>query len=239
MSVFSKNISDFLVKTNFSKLKPELFEAAFTHPSYAFEHSLGNEKHYERLEFLGDAVLKLIISNLLFNRFPNYDEGKLTNIRAILVSDDFLYTLSEDLDLKKYIRISKSLEKDGGRNVPSISACVFEAFLGKLFEIGISISELSIFLENIYSQYIDNIDSLLPKFNAKTILQEYTQAKNKDLPIYKQELKKGTENNCEFIVKVFYQGEQLGRGIGKNKKQAEREAAYQACLKLNITGEKL
>ena len=238
MSVSSEYISEFLNKTGFSKLKTDVFIPAFTHPSFSYEHSLSENDCYEKLEFLGDAVLKLIISHILYEKFPNYNEGKMTNIRAILVSDDFLYNIAEDLDLKKCIRISKALEKEGGRNIPSISACVFEAFLGKLFEIGISIEEISDFLRKIYSKYIDDINSFLPKFNSKTILQEYTQSKNKDLPKYEVISKEGNENNCEFKVKVIYHEEELGTGTGRNKKQAEREAAYQACLKLNIIGEK-
>lgn len=237
MSDLCENISEFLVKTGFPNLEANLFEPAFTHPSYSFEYSLSYNDCYERLEFLGDAVLKLVVSNLLFIKFPDYQEGKLTNIRAILVSDDFLFHIAEDLELKKYIRISKSLEKEGGRNTPSISACVFEAFLGRLFEIGIPLSEISEFLKKIYSKYIDDIGSFLPKFNSKALLQEYTQGQNKDLPVYQLISKEGSENNCDFKVRVSYHGEELGIGIGKTKKQAEREAAYQACLKFKITGE--
>lgn len=237
MPEYSKQIAKFLTATGFSKLNPKEFEPAFTHPSYAFENNLAENDGYERLEFLGDAVLKLVMSNILYNKFPDYQEGKMTNIRAILVSDDFLYNLAEDLDLKSYIRISKSLEKDGGRNIPSISACVFEAFLGKLFELNVPLTEISEFVEKCYSKYIDDIKNFLPKFNSKAILQEYTQSLNKDRPEYELISCEGAENNCDFTVKVLYHGEQLGIGVGKTKKQAEREAAYKACIKLNICGE--
>ncbi|MGN0014852.1 MAG: ribonuclease III [Candidatus Gastranaerophilaceae bacterium] len=237
MSELCEDISEFLLKAGFSNLNAQIFEPAFTHPSYSFEHSLPLNDCYERLEFLGDAVLKLLVSNLLYFKFPDYQEGKMTNIRAILVSDDFLFNLAEDLNLKKYLRISSSLEKEGGRNIPSLSACAFEAFLGKLYEIGIPLDEILGFISKMYSKYIDDIGSFLPKFNSKALLQEYTQDKNKDLPQYELISLNGAENNCEFLVKVLYHGEELGIGRGKTKKQAEREAAHQACIKLNIIGE--
>lgn len=229
--------SEFLKKYGFENLDEKIFNSAFSHPSYTFEHSLGENDCYERLEFLGDAVLKLVISKMLFEKFPNFQEGKMTNIRAILVSDDFLYHLAEDMELKKYIRISTSLEKEGGRNTPSISACVFEAILGALFESGVSLERIYKYLDNLYSKYVDDVKNFLPKFNSKALLQEYTQSKNKDLPKYELLSCEGAENDCIFTVKVTYQGEELGMGKGKSKKAAEKEAAYKACLKLNITGE--
>lgn len=236
MSELCERIRELLKKTGFEQLDAKLFERAFTHPSYTFEKNLPLSENYERLEFLGDAVLKLVISDILYKKFPDYPEGKMTNIRAILVSDDFLFNLAEDLEMKKYIRISKSLEKDGGRGISSISACVFEAFLGTLFENGITIEEISVFLNKMYSKYISDINTFLPKFNSKATLQEYTQAQNKDRPEYEEISCEGEQNNCTFTVIVKYHGEILGEGKGKTKKQAEREAAYQACLKLQITG---
>ncbi len=231
------NPSEFLSRYGFKDLDERIFLAAFTHPSYSFEHGLSENESYERLEFLGDAVLKLVMSKMLFEKFPNYQEGKMTNIRAILVSDDFLYHLAEDMELKKYIRISTALEKDGGRNTSSISACVFEAILGALFESNVSLERIYEYLDKLYSKYLNDVKNFLPKFNSKALLQEYTQGKNKDLPKYEQTDCTGAENNCEFTVKVTYHGEELGIGKGKSKKAAEKEAAYKACLKLNITGE--
>ncbi|MBQ2644037.1 ribonuclease III [bacterium] len=232
-----KDLSSFLKKTGFDTINIENLDRAFIHPSYAIENSLSEFQCYERLEFLGDAVLKLVISDILYKKFPNSREGKMTLVRSILVSDDFLFHLAEDLDLKSYIKISKSLEKDGGRNNPSISACVFEAFLGILYENNVSLELISQFLKNMYAKYIDNLDIYLPKFNAKAILQEYTQSLTKDRPIYELISKTGSENDITFKIQVSYNGDILGVGVGKNKKQAEREAAYQACLKLKLTGE--
>ena len=239
MSLCSEDITPFLQKTGFEDIDKRLAERAFTHPSYSSENNLSENECYERLEFLGDAVLKLVMSDILYKKFPESREGKMTNIRSILVSDDFLFNLAEDLDLKKYIRISKALEKEGGRNNPSISACVFEAFLGVLFENGVPVEKISDFLKNLFKKYIDNLDVYLPKFNAKKILQEYTQGVNKDRPIYEMLKKSGSENDTTFRVQVSYNGEILGIGAGKNKKQAEREAAYEACKKLNLTGEEI
>lgn len=238
MQELCKDLDSFLLKTGFDNLDKKDIERAFVHPSYTKELSIDYVNCYERLEFLGDAVLKLIISDLLYKKFPNYKEGQMTNLRAILVSDEFLFNLAEDLDLKSYIRMSKALENDGGRNIPSISACVFEAFLGALHENSISLDKISKFLEKLYSKYINNLDSFLPQFNAKATLQEYTQSLNKDRPEYLLISQTGSDNNTYFTVNVIYNGEILGIGQGKSKKQAEREAAYQACIKLKLIGEK-
>ena len=147
--------------------------------------------------------------------------------------DDFIFYLAEDIDLKNYIKISKALEKDGGRTIPSISACVFEAFLGALYENGTKIEKIAEFLNKLYSKYIDNLETYLPKFNAKAILQEYTQSKNNKRPEYELISETGHDNSA-FKIKVSYEGKQLGLGTGKNKKQAEREAAYQACIELKL-----
>lgn len=237
MSDLCKDISSLLKKTGFENLDKKVFEPALTHPSYTIENKLPPQDCYERLEFLGDAVLKLVVSNMLYKKFPNTDEGKLSNLRAILVSDDFLFNLAQDLKLKNYLRLSKAFEKEGGRKVVSVSACAFEAFLGVLFEQGIDISEITKFLYNMYSKYDAELKTILPKFNAKTTLQEYTQKIHQDLPVYELISKIGEDNDSTFTVKVFYHDEELGVGVGKSKKQAEREAAYNACLKLNITGE--
>lgn len=228
----------FLKECGFAYLDAEAFHPAFTHSSYSCEHNLNINECYERFEFLGDAVLKLTMSNILFTKYPDFQEGKLTNIRAILVSDDFLFNLADDLGLCKYIRMSAALEKSGGRNNPAISACVFEAFLGTLFYLGVSVSDISDFLEKLYDKYINNLKFLLQKFNSKAILQEYTQAKNNDRPEYKVVSTSGNENNLIFCVNVSYHGDVIADGFGKTKKQAEREAAYNACLKWNIMGEK-
>lgn len=237
MSDCLSQIPELLEKIGFSDLSAKDFYPAFTHSSYTFEHNMSENECYERLEFLGDAVLKLCVSKILFNRHPNFQEGKMTNIRAILVSDDFLFHLAEDINLKKYIRMAKSLDKSGGRVNPSISACVFEAFLGTLFSLDVPIERISKFLETLYDKYIKDINSFLPRFNSKALLQEYTQARNNDRPEYVLASTSGDETNLTFHVQVLYHGEIVGVGSGKTKKQAEREAAYQACLKWNINGD--
>lgn len=237
MSDLCKDISSLLKKTGFENIDAKFFEPALTHSSYTIEQKLPSACCYERLEFLGDAVLKLVVSDMLYKKFPNSDEGKLSNIRSILVSDDFLFNLAQDLNLKKYLRLSKAFEKEGGRKIVSISACAFEAFLGVLFEQGVEFFQISKFLNNLYSKYEEELKTILPKFNAKATLQEYTQKINQDLPTYKLISKSGVDNDATFTTKVSYRGEVLGVGVGKSKKQAEREAAYQACLKLNLTGE--
>lgn len=236
MSDLCKDISFLLKETGFEKLDKKFFEPALTHSSYTIEQQLPSTDCYERLEFLGDAVLKLVVSDMLYKKFPNSEEGKLSNIRAVLVSDEFLFHLAQDINLKKYLRLSKAFEKEGGRNIVSVSACAFEAFLGVLFSQNVEMIEISNFLNKLYSKYEKELKTILPKFNSKATLQEYTQKINQDLPVYELVSKSGVDNDAEFAVKVSYRDEELGFGVGKTKKQAEREAAYKACLKLKLTG---
>lgn len=237
MSDSYNDLYNFIKSLGFGNFDEKLMLRAFTHSSYTIENNISELECYERLEFYGDAILKLVVSDILYKKFPQYREGKLTNLRAIMVSDEFLSNIAADLNIKKYIRLSKALEKEGGRNISSISACVFEALLGALFESGVALNQISEFLNNCYLKRVDDLKNILPKFNAKALLQEYTQGLDCGRPEYILLSKQGKENDSLFNVKVIYNGKELGIGSGKTKKQAEREAAYQACLKLNITGE--
>ena len=114
----SEDIESFIEKHSLKGINTNSLMAALTHPSYTQEKGLPYTDCYERLEFLGDAILKLVVSDILFKHYPDYTEGKMTNIRAGLVSDEFILHYANDLKLEKYIRISSSLEKDNGRNTP-------------------------------------------------------------------------------------------------------------------------
>ncbi|MEI8378319.1 MAG: ribonuclease III domain-containing protein, partial [bacterium] len=110
----------------------ELLDMALTHSSFINEFNINSNENYERLEFLGDAVLKLIVSDYLFNIFDKYDEGKLSKIRSIIVSDQILASFARKIDLHHYINIGPAEEKQGGRMRESTLACAFEALLGAL-----------------------------------------------------------------------------------------------------------
>lgn len=215
-------------------IKPEnkkLFEKALTHSSFTKENNIISLENYERLEFLGDAVLKLCVSDILYKNFPKYDEGNLTRIRSVIISDATLAEITKQVGLSALIIIGKREEKSGGRKRKSILACAFEAVLGAYYLEG-KINELSAFLEKVFKNYIKDVDEHFEKFNAKAILQEYTQSQNKKTPDYKIIEETGPQHEKVFIVEVSYMEEVLATGKGKTKKEAEQDAAYKACEKL-------
>ncbi len=211
-----------------------LFKQALTHTSYTGENSIGIIESYERLEFLGDAVLKLFMSDYLYKKYPDFREGEMTKMRGVLVSDATLAKLGVEIGLDKLLILGKQEEKTGGRKKTSIIACAFEAVLGAYYLSG-KTGELFSYLEKIFKKEVEDLSENLDVLNAKSILQEYTQAQNKDLPIYQVVETKGPEHDKIFIVEVSYNGKVLAKGEGKNKKEAEINSAYEACKSLGIT----
>ena len=211
----------------------ELLKKSLTHGSFIHENELNNFESYERLEFFGDAVLKLCVSEILYKKFPNYAEGELTKIRSIVVSDATLAKVAEKIGLAKLILLGKKEEKMGGRERKSILACVFEAVLAVYYFEG-KYSDILNFLEKVLMPFIEETDENFEKFNAKAVLQEYTQSQNKETPKYLVVEEVGPEHDKIFVVEVSYQDEVLALGKGKTKKEAEQVCAYQACVKLGV-----
>ena len=212
---------------------PMLFERALTHSSFTKENEITPLKNYERLEFLGDAVLKLCVSDILYKKYPNYMEGELTKIRSIIVSDATLAKITTKIGLSSLIVLGKQAEKMGDRDRTSILACVFESILGAYFIEG-KFSEISNFLKVILDAFIVEVDENFEKFNAKAILQEYTQSKTKITPEYRIADESGPSHNKTFLVEVSYSGEILASAEGKTKKEAEQKCAHFACIKLGV-----
>lgn len=211
----------------------KLFEKALTHSSYTKENNIDSIENYERLEFLGDAVLKLCVSNILYKKFPEYLEGDLTKIRSIIVSDNTLAEIAKKIELSKLIIMSKKEEKMGGRERKSILACAFEAVLGAYYLQG-NFEEVSTFLEKAFKKLIKEVDSNFEKYNAKAVLQEYTQSQSKETPVYEVIEEIGPQHNKIFVVKVSYKNKVLASGQGKTKREAEQACAYEACVKLGV-----
>ena len=207
------------------------FEHALTHPSYAKENNLDYTCCYERLEFLGDAVLKLAISDILYNKYPRYPEGNLSKIRSIIVSDATLFEICESIGLSELIILSRHEEKQGCRRLESV--CAFEAVLGAYYLDG-KFNELKDFIEEKFNSYIEDVDKNFEKFNAKALLQEYTQGKSKEVPEYKLVNESGPAHKKIFEVEVWYAGSCLAKGVGKTKKEAEEMVAYEASIKMGI-----
>ena len=214
-------------------ITPEYYKHALTHSSFTKEKNLPYTQCYERLEFLGDAVLKLTISDVLFKMYPDYQEGELSKIRSIIVSDNTLADIARKNGLQDLIIMSKHEEKQGCRKLNSICACAFEATLGAYYLDG-KYNELEKYIETTFEPYIIDVKDHFEKFNAKAVLQEYTQGKTKNTPIYTVIREIGPEHKKEFEIEVKYNNEVLAREKGLTKKEAEQKCAYSACKKLGI-----
>lgn len=210
----------------------ELYDRALTHSSFTYENKLSGIDNYERLEYLGDAVLKLLVSEYLFERFPDYREGDLTKIRAVVVSDAKLAQLAEQMNLGEYIIFGASEARSGGRKKVSNLACAFEALLGALFLDG-KVLEARELIRNQLEHMVTETDMSKTKENYKAALQELTQLDGGMLPIYRTVKETGPSHNRVFMVEVSIQGEVMGVGSGRSKKEAQQLAARQALEAMN------
>lgn len=209
----------------------ELIELALTHPSFTKENNLEPLMSYERLEFFGDSVLKLFSSKLLFERYRAYPEGELSKIRSILVSDAILAKIAFEIGLDKLIKLGPAEEKQGGRTRESNLACSLEALLGAYY-LNNKSKEIEKFINNYLMPFAEDIDTHFEKYNAKDILQQYTQGIDKTLPEYHTIGIHGPAHKPEFEVEVIWQGKVIAAAKGKSKKDAQQNCAYEACLKL-------
>lgn len=215
-----------LEKTLGYKFKNEkLIIEALTHKSHKQPYD------NERLEFLGDAVLDLIVGEYLFNKFPNSDEGKLSKIRASLVNEDGFDKLARSINLGEYIYLSNAEENNGGREKSSLLSNAFEAIIGAIYlESGLKkAQEVAIIIIEKNHKEI-SLDSLFRDF--KTTLQELTQARFGQIPEYKVIASRGPDHKKEFEVAVIIEEKEYARAIGKSKKIAQQEAAKMAVLML-------
>ena len=209
----------------------ELVERALTHPSYTKENNLDDLENYERLEFFGDSVLKLFTSKLLFGMYPNAPEGELSKIRSILVSDAILAKVAVKIGVDKLMRLGPAEEKQGGRKRESNIACTLEALLGAYYMNGCQ-AEIENFIKDYIMIFADDVDKHFEKYNAKDILQQYTQGVDKTRPEYRTVEIKGPAHKPEFVVEVEWQGRIIARASGKSKKEAQQNCALEACKKL-------
>lgn len=216
---------------NIETVNSDLYRCALTHPSYKKENNLEFTECYERLEFLGDAVLKLLVSNMLYEKYPQSSEGDMSKLRSIAVSDYILSKIADDIGLNKLIIVGSHDAKLGVQKLESVTACAFEAVLGAYYLDG-KLEELTSFIKNIFSVYLEEIEKNYSHYNAKAILQEYTQSQNKTTPVYKLVNTTGPAHKRIFEVEVWYNDEFVAKGCSTTKKDAEQKAAYEACKKL-------
>lgn len=203
-----------------------LLKQAITHTSYTNEQKINKQKHYERLEFLGDAVLELLSSRFLFETYPDKPEGQLTKMRASMVCEPSLAFCARDLELGKFLLLGKGEESSGGRDRDSIVADVMEAVIGAIFLDG-GLEKANEYVHRILFSDLENKQLF---FDSKTNLQEYIQAHPKKDFSYELLEESGPEHDKMFVVGVMMDGKLLGKGAGKTKKAAEQQAAYEALL---------
>ena len=204
---------------------------AITHRSFANEHRNHQMKDNERLEFLGDAILDLIISKYLFDKYPVMPEGDLSKVRASIVCEGSLAKTARNIDLGAFILLGKGEEMTGGRTRNSILADAFEAVTGAIFVDG-AFEDVVKFLQ---TTLIENVDSLSVEdlyTDYKTILQENIQKESMQPLHYEVVDEKGPDHDKDFYVAVYHGELCLGKGIGKSKKEAEQQAAKTALKAL-------
>lgn len=211
------------------KIKPvniTLYNTAFSHSSYVNEHKLKND--YERLEYLGDAVLELVMSDYLYTK-NEIDEGKMTKLRASYVCENALYEYSKDLGLSKYIKVGHGEEIDGGRYKKVILADIFEALMGAIYlDLGFDTAKRVI--DNIIIPYVED-PSITFLNDYKSVLQEYVQTEQKSLE-YELVGEEGPAHNKTFTTVVKIDNIIFGQGMANSKKESEQVAAKNALEKL-------
>ena len=209
-----------------------LLKQAFTHSSYVNEHRVHHHKDNERLEFLGDAVLELTVSEYLFQTYPNRPEGELTKLRASIVCEPSLFKYAENLEFGAYILLGKGEELTGGRTRPALLADVFESFVGALY-LDQGLNMVKQFLTKHIFSKISNDGKLLVN-DYKTQLQEYTQHHNMGPIEYRIVDERGPAHEREFYSEVTMDGAVWGMGKGRSKKESEQQAAAEALRRLNV-----
>lgn len=215
-------------KLNISPKNKNLYITAFLHSSYVNEHKAKND--YERLEFLGDAVLDLVVADYLYSN-QKEKEGEMTKIRASYVCENALFEYSMNLGLNEYIKVGHGEEKEGGKFKKAIVADIFEALIGAIYlDLGYATARKTVL--QIIVPYIEN-PNITFFSDYKSALQEYVQTVQKSLT-YNLIKEEGPAHERVFTVEVEVENIIYGIGIGQSKKEAEQEAAKEALKKLAV-----
>lgn len=206
-----------------------LLKQAFVHRSYVNEHPKLGFSHNERMEFLGDAVLELAVTEYLYKKYPDATEGDLTSYRASLVNAVTLGTAATELGMNEYLLLSKGETKDTGRARQDILANTYEAFIGAIYLDQGYVKANKFIAESIFGRIDEIIKKGLWK-DAKSAFQEKAQDHVGITPVYKVLSEAGPDHDKQFTTGVFLKGEIVAEGRGKSKQDAEQEAAQNALL---------
>ena len=204
---------------------PVLLETALTHRS-------ANKKHYERMEFLGDAILNLIITDDLYHRFPDASEGKLSRLRATMVKGETLSKLAQSLELGDFLNLGSGELKSGGFRRKSILADVFESIIGAIY-LDQGYDAAKSFVLKMFHERLNSADININLKDPKTRLQEFLQSKGQDLPVYEILTTHGKAHNQTFEVACHVPlAEKITKGTGNSRRKAEQIAAEQMLQQL-------
>ncbi len=212
-------------KIGYEFKEKELLLQALTHSSFSNEQKINRCKDYERLEFLGDAVLELLSSQFFFETYPEMSEGEMTRQRSAMVCEPALAFCARDLSLGEYILLGKGEEATGGRKRDSIISDVMEAVIGAVYLDG-GLEEARGFVKKYILSDLENKQLF---YDSKTLLQEKMQKMGKEIS-YELIDESGPDHDKIFTVEVKIDGETVAKGQGRNKKAAQQQAAYQVLL---------
>lgn len=225
------NILEKVINYEFKNKK--LLNSAFIHTSYTNENPSLLGKSNERLEFLGDAVLEIVFSEILFKNFLKKDEGFLTKLRANLVCEPSFSALADEIDLSNYLLLGKGEEKTGGRDKTSLKADAFEAFNGALYLDG-GYEQVYSFIYDLIIDKLENSNIIRESLNDyKSMLQEYLHKHKNINCTYVLTKEQGPSHDKEFFMDAYIGDRRIGSGKGRNKKLAEQMAAKDALENLN------
>ncbi|MBU2540075.1 ribonuclease III [Patescibacteria group bacterium] len=225
-----KEFSDFEKKLNIKFKNKDLLTQAFVHRSYLNENPDFNLSHNERLEFLGDAVIELVISQYLYHEYPSKPEGDLTNWRASLVNAKMLAQTAQELDLGEFLLLSKGEAKEDGKAKQYILANTFESLMGAMYlDSGYEVCDK--FLKKHLIVKLPNIIENNLFKDSKSRFQEEAQERAGITPVYRVAKEWGPDHSKSFVVGVFLKDEPIAEGEGSSKQEAEESAAKNALVK--------
>lgn len=221
------NFSEFEEKTKIIFKDKDLLKQAFIHRSYINENPSAGLSHNERLEFLGDAVLELIVTDFLYKKYPTYTEGELTSLRSALVNAIIISEMASDLGMNDFLLLSRGEAKDHGKARQYILANTYEAYVGALF-LDQGYDAVDLFVAKSLLHKTDEIVNKKLWRDAKSLVQEKAQEFNSITPAYKVLSESGPDHDKHFNVGIFFAGVQIAEGKGKSKQEAEQSAALNA-----------
>jgi ribonuclease III len=221
------SLSDLPERLGITLRDPEAIRRAFVHSSYYNENPQAVDGHNERLEFLGDAVIGLVVSRLLYERYPDQDEGFLTARRAALVNRDALAALALEVGLDRYLLLGRGEAEAGGAARPSLLAAAFEAVAGAVF-LSEGLDATRTWLRDLFASQLPGPEETEPPKSAKSRLQEWAQREHRVKPHYEVVSTIGPAHEQTFTVAAVLRGRHLAIGSGRSRQRAEEQAAAAA-----------